>query len=395
MATSTPSSAPAKALAQVVDSLLAAKGSGREVGQLVHQGSALLIELRQREEARLGACAEQSQPLSAAKTHVEGAEAQMVELRYQRSQHVRGIATCRDDTRRAASLHDLIDAEQLSALRPYWSAARDSHQLMLQRLALEYEERRALCERRDAIKEDARKLRKQLLQHRALEAAVAKEVDGIVSAALATQAQLPQQPSVSTGSVCEAPIPLPLHSLRTAAQAFTKAYGLSLVLSTCGLPAEGGNTPAGSVPPHPLGVTLRASSSRGGGGCLVFSYYPTLELIAVSASPPTLAAALRDLVKGDDGSTFPNENCLLRALQATDVSEGGESEPKGGSKVGSTAGSEGHLTPSSLLGDAAPFKWAQRMGGFGPPLREHEVQFEIAFKQVLELLSRELLAASA
>lgn len=54
---------------------------------------------------------------------------------------------------------------------------------------------------------------------------------------------------------------------------------------------------------------------------------------------------------------------------------------------------EGNLETSALL-PALPFKWAQRMGGIGPPLREHDQQ-SLAFRDVLDLLSQQLLAASA
>lgn len=107
--------------------------------------------------------------------------------------------------------------------------------------------------------------------------------------------------------------------------------------------------------PHARRVTL--SGAGRGARTLTFSYFSRLNLIGVTASPPAAAASLRSLLPDDDGSAFPDERALLRAL--------GEKAEK------SAPADRADAALHSLL-PAVPYRWAQWLGGIGPSLAHAE-----------------------
>lgn len=73
-------------------------------------------------------------------------------------------------------------------------------------------------------------------------------------------------------------------------------------------------------------------------------------MVGVSATPPAAAERLAALFPADEGDSFPDERCALRALARRDATDG--AAPR--------------LPDLGAMLPARPFKWAQWLAGLGP-----------------------------
>tara|TARA_B110001452_G_scaffold264015_1_gene266328 strand:- start:521 stop:1660 length:1140 start_codon:yes stop_codon:yes gene_type:complete len=354
-------SAPlADSLRAIAAKLLAAKQSGAAApAGLAEEGSALLMEMHQKEQVVLDEVGTQAAETGAAKRKMEDSEAQLHGLRYHKQRCVRGLAECHEMTPQLPA--GLVTEPELKLLAPELPPAESAHQLQLQRLAVEYKERNRLRDSLDAAKSLKAERSDQAAKRKSLNASVATQLDGIISAATTLQERLPPLPTPSKNMRQDALAPLlpaPLYTLWHGAAAYLEAWRAAGKLVVAGDEAaakllqseaaaaagEPGEAAQSVFAAHPLRVTLQLEGSKIE---VAFSYHAQLQMIGVSAKPAAAAAKLASLFSADDGSGFPDERCALRAL----------------SRLDTASASPPALTP---MLPAKPYKWAQWLAGLGP-----------------------------
>lgn len=351
------SSALADSLRAIAAKLLEAKQSGASApAGLAEEGSALLMEMHQKEQVVLNEVGTQAAETGVAKRKMEDSEAQLHGLRYHKQRCVRGLAECHEVAPQLPA--GLVTEPELKQLAPELPPAESAHQLQLQRLAVEYKERNRLRDSLGAAKSLKVERSDQATKRKALNASVATQLDGIISAATKLQdtGAFGPTPSKDIQQDALAPLlPAPLYTLWHGTAAYLEAWHAAGKLLVAGdeaaakrqlsEAAAGADEAAQSVfAAHPLRVTLQLEGSKIE---VDFSYHAQLQMIGVSAKPASAAAKLAGLFPADDGSGFPDERCALRTLSRLDT--GSASPPA--------------ITP---MLPAKPYKWAQWLAGLGP-----------------------------
>jgi hypothetical protein len=300
-------SAAASAFRSHLTELMAAKEAGGDTSGVASCGAALLLALRAAQTEALLAAAEPAAGASAAKRRVEASEEEMLGLQYQRSRAACGIAEARLAAGTLRLPDGLVTAEEAAAAAAAGGAtvARDSHQVMLQRLVVEHDERIRLGAEREAVQLDKSRRASAAASHRALASASRAQLDGFLFAAQALSKELPPVPPPAAdkhgGAAAAAQLPEPLFCLWRAASALLSAW------EGGGLPTGSRTSPAGNVPvptlsiepapqnsaataggpaavfaPGPLAVALRGvNGGVNGGAALYFTYHEKAHLIGV------------------------------------------------------------------------------------------------------------------
>lgn len=338
-----------------VDALLKARADASARARLETEGAAQLMELRTEEDVLSSVAAEPAASASAAKERLEEADGALKALKTEKTQAAREIA----DLHRGAPAGELeaglVSEAEARRLVPELPAARDAHQQMLQRLAVEAGERKRLTSALASTQASKRARTAAASARRELAAQVSAQLDGIVAAAAALQESLHQPDGLgslgSGGAGAElAPLlPTPLFALWRGAAAYLEAWqpkGATLAVqgdaAAAQRPAEAtAAEAAGLFSEHALAVVV----SRGKRS-FRFAYHPALEMISVAVTPKADAPKLAALFPADDGGGWPDARCVLRSLAR--------------SPPGAPPADVSQLLP------ARPFKWCQWLGGLGP-----------------------------
>jgi len=373
---------PTSAFRAHLAKMMATKAAGADTSALAAMGAALIIGMRSDETEALLAAATPAAGASHAKRRVEVAEEEMLALQYQRSRAAHGIS----ESRRAAGTlrlpEGLVSAEAaaVKSAAAGAPAARDAHQAMLQRLAVEHGERLRLGSSLEGVKVEKRRRVVTAAAQRSLATATRKELEGILFSADALNKELTPPapaPTAEAASAQASALPEPLFCLWRAASALLSARGddkagaptlaieetaaAQLTRSDAAAATPAGAAAAAAAElfaAGPLSVVLRGRS----GAALAFSYHSRPHVVGVTimpssgntkkgSAPAKMEEGLCLLFAGDDARGLPDERCLLRAYGADGAGGAGEG-----------------LVGVEAMAPALPFRWAQWMGGIGPPL---------------------------
>jgi len=345
-----------------LDELMAAKAGGRDVATVAARGAALIVALRADETSALVEGVAPKLDADGARARVESAEEELLALRYRKARCVAGITASRSGAAALALPDGLLTAEEAEASGAGGSAApatADGHGSMLRRLAAEHGERARLAAEREEAQLEMRRRRGAATAQRSAEAASRAQLESVVFAADALRKGL-GAPAISPAddaaeALCSR-LPDPLFNLYRQAEAWAPGGG--------GAPArlslrEGAPPGAGADPLFAAAavvVELRACDAKA--ASLSFSFHPAIRAIGVTCDDRSRDESLRSLFSDDDARGLPDERCLLRALPA----QAPEAEPA--RRQASSAFDQG----VEAMAPALPFRWAQWLGGLGPPL---------------------------
>mmetsp|Transcript_26115 Transcript_26115/g.54845 ORF Transcript_26115/g.54845 Transcript_26115/m.54845 type:complete len:385 (-) Transcript_26115:280-1434(-) len=360
-------------LRQLTQNLMLHKQQGVAQMQLKETagvGYALLLEMRAAEESLLQELSAASQAAKAAKERIDETDSELNILQYQKSKLLSGIACCQSAGQHLQLPEGLITLEESLGNRPASVQPRDTHEETLLRLAAECDERKRLCDALATAADTKRSRADELKARRQELAMVDSQLESFLSAAEALQSDFLPQPKVEASPEAAA-LPTPLHTLWSSASALVKAWESAAEVRVVRADSA---VDVDSYAPAPWRVELvnRVESASS----LRFCYLPQLELIGVCASTEELQKGLLSLVPGDDGSSFPDERSLLKALSAHGVPPSVE--------VAS-------LPPPDvrLMLPLRPYRWAQWLGGIGPSLTDRpssQPSFNSVLQSLLKLL---------
>ena len=367
--------------------------------------SALIMELRGRNECEVETLAAGAGEVERAKRRHAEADDELRALKYQRSRIKRAIAECAEPPRGAAEagetevcgdspslallpscsafgvriaalrsqavLSELISLEEAMRVRGdqpgTLAAGSGTHQQMLYRLGVERDERARLRDVRDALM----RRKTSLAAAAAASAEVKAKADGQMETVIAAAASLQQQ--MSSVGHAGAPdcvhellplLPSPLYTLALTASAYFKSVGADATIQVTGdvdaaraladLPRRTGDSDsAGATPveeasfaPHPLSVVIQI---RGGAAEVTVRYFNAFGVLAAAATPPAAEASLRRLYAR-----------LPRAKASSTAPAGG---PISGGEIGTGGGSSGR---AARMTGAASLTSAPRCGRTAP-----------------------------
>mmetsp|Transcript_8355 Transcript_8355/g.14029 ORF Transcript_8355/g.14029 Transcript_8355/m.14029 type:complete len:369 (+) Transcript_8355:10-1116(+) len=338
--------AQADGLRCVLAKLMAAKRSGHDgadIRQLILQGSSLLIGMRQQE---FDVCSAGEAGMGQAQSHrgqVEEAGTELLGLHYQKAQCLKGIGDCRN-AQQLELPAGLVNVHELAKMAPSLPPARDQHEEMLQRLAVELDERKRLVETRKDMVGTKRKLQQHAGTARLSLASVTSQLEGIVTAAEQLQGnlKLQQRPKVNK---LEEELPSALHSIWRSIATYIEAWGSAAHITISKGDADMCSGTVALFATHDMSLSL---SLTGSPVRLRFNFLPQPHLVTVLTQPISFGASLSQLFEGDAGDKFPDECNVLRCLASNQTS-------------GVPPQVDGMLP-------ARPYKWAQDLAGLGPPL---------------------------
>ena len=382
---------------------------------LLSNSSAMLMELRALSDTLDASVSTHEKSSATVRERVAEVEEQLRMLKYQRARLRRAIAACTEGGEAATGL--LAELQRLAANHPddESCAGLTQHQRALRQLGAERDERARLCAKRDALATRRAALADSTSKAVELKASVDQQLETVAAAAAPLRTPMPAPPSYdarfSAASNARLPeLPSPLYTLALTAAAYMVSDKVDATLEVIENPAtasptkgvakgagaakgaaKGAHAPALDAAldaAHPLALRL-ALRSNGVTAMVTFTYHPTLEVLAASATPPAADAALRGLATllpanppaagglaaaepaadEDTGSRYPDLCATLRARR----------------QEAATA----TWDPSNAH---RPFKWLQWLGGLGPllttPPQPSHVVLDVLVRAVTKALAK-------